>query len=58
MKDRDTDENKEKQHPLGSPYGPQYGHIDEAAGGADSSPFEEQPDLDKSQVPPEDIKKS
>jgi hypothetical protein len=23
-----------------SPYGPQHGHIDEASGGADSSPFE------------------
>ena len=23
-----------------SPYGPQHGHIDDAAGGADSSPFE------------------
>ena len=23
-----------------SPYGPQHGHLDDAAGGADSSPFE------------------
>ena len=26
--------------PLNSPYGPQRGHVDEAAGGADSSPRE------------------
>lgn len=27
----------------GSPYGPQYGQVDESAGGADSSPFENEP---------------
>jgi hypothetical protein len=32
----------------GSPYGPQYDHVDEAAGGADSSPFEDQPSGRKS----------
>ena len=26
-----------------SPYGPQHGHVDDAAGGADSSPFEDVP---------------
>jgi hypothetical protein len=29
--------------PLSSPYGPQRGHVDEAAGGADSSPLETEP---------------
>ena len=33
----------EPDHVLGSPSGPQYGHVDEAAGGADSSPFETVP---------------
>jgi hypothetical protein len=28
---------------LSSPYGPQHGHVDEAAGGADSSPLEDVP---------------
>lgn len=38
-RDRDPDR-PEDDHTLASPYGPQYGHVDEAAGGADSSPFE------------------
>jgi hypothetical protein len=28
---------------MNTPYGPQHGHIDEAAGGADSSPHETEP---------------
>jgi hypothetical protein len=32
---------------LASPYGPQYGHVDEAAGGADSSPYETEPSGEK-----------
>jgi hypothetical protein len=30
-----------------SPYGPQHGHVDEAAGGADSSPLENVPSGDQ-----------
>ncbi len=30
-----------------SPYGPQHGQIDEAAGGADSSPYETSPSGEK-----------
>lgn len=33
-----------------SPYGPQHGHIDEAAGGADSSPFESMSSEERSEV--------
>lgn len=29
--------------PVSTPYGPQHGHVDEAAGGADSSPYENEP---------------
>jgi len=29
--------------PTNTPYGPHHGHVDEAAGGADSSPFETEP---------------
>jgi hypothetical protein len=32
---------------LSSSYGPQHGHVDEAAGGADSSPLEDVPDGEK-----------
>jgi hypothetical protein len=28
---------------VNTPYGPQHGHVDEAAGGADSSPYETDP---------------
>jgi len=28
---------------VNTPYGPHHGHVDEAAGGADSSPFETEP---------------
>ena len=31
--------------PVNTPYGPQHGHVDEAAGGADSSPFENEKQL-------------
>src|SRR3954471_19070119 len=34
---------REKDNELASPYGPQYGHVDEAAGGADSSALETEP---------------
>ena len=37
-----------------TPYGPQHGHVDEAAGGADSSPFETEPSghrLDEAKQP-------
>ncbi len=41
--------------PLSSPYGPQPKGVDEAAGGADSSPHETQPsDPDKGKNPPDD----
>jgi len=33
--------------PLSSPYGPQYRGVDEAAGGADSSPYENVPSGDR-----------
>lgn len=36
-----------------SPNGPQHGHVDEAAGGADSSPFEELPTSDRPPNPPD-----
>jgi hypothetical protein len=35
----DTTETPRSQ-PLSSPYGPHPGHVDDASGGADSSPFE------------------
>jgi hypothetical protein len=31
---------QEPQPPLSSPYGPHTDHVDEASGGADSSPYE------------------
>jgi hypothetical protein len=39
---RPTPDRPEDQPPT-SPYGPHRGHVDEAAGGADSSPFEDVP---------------
>jgi hypothetical protein len=39
---------------VNSPYGPQHGRVDEAAGGADSSPFEAAPSgrkLDEARTP-------
>lgn len=33
-----------------SPYGPQHGHIDDAAGGADSSPFESMSSEERSEA--------
>jgi hypothetical protein len=36
-------EPREEPKPLSSPYGPHHGHVDQAAGGADSSPFEDVP---------------
>jgi hypothetical protein len=41
--------------PVNTPYGPQHGHVDEAAGGADTSPFENEPTgrrLDEAKEPP------
>jgi len=43
--DRDT--NPGDNPPLSSPYGPQYRQVDEAAGGADSSPYENVPSGEK-----------
>ena len=34
---------RNEDRPNTSPYGPQHGHVDQAAGGADSSPFEDVP---------------
>ncbi len=34
------EEERHDEDKLSSPYGPQYRDVDEAAGGADSSPFE------------------
>jgi hypothetical protein len=37
-----------------TPYGPHHGHVDEAAGGADSSPFDTEPSdhqLDEARKP-------
>jgi hypothetical protein len=45
MAERNPDDRESRRNPS-SPYGPQPTSIDEAAGGADSSPFET--------VPPED----
>jgi hypothetical protein len=39
-----------------SPYGPQPERVDEAAGGADSSPFENQPSGEKAPAAEEDRK--
>jgi len=36
----DPDESEDDARPLSTPYGPHSGHIDDASGGADSSPFE------------------
>jgi hypothetical protein len=38
---------KKDARPPSSPYGPQRGQVDEAAGGADSSPYETQPSGEK-----------
>lgn len=41
--------------PVTTPYGPHHGQVDEAAGGADSSPFENEPSgrrLDAAETPP------
>jgi hypothetical protein len=41
--------------PTNTPYGPHHGHVDEAAGGADSSPLEAEPTgkrLDEAKAPP------
>ena len=39
MKDK-ADNSTDTHSDDASPYGPQHGHIDDAAGGADSSPLE------------------
>jgi hypothetical protein len=36
-------EKPDERMPLSTPYGPQYRGVDEAAGGADSSPYEDLP---------------
>jgi hypothetical protein len=45
MPDRDAKKTTDPAEnlPLSSPYGPQYRGVDEAAGGADSSPYENVP---------------
>jgi hypothetical protein len=40
-------ENGKSREPEGSPYGPQPHGVDEASGGADSSPFENLPSGEK-----------
>ena len=42
--------------PLSSPYGPQHGHVDEAAGGADSSPLETVPPGERKEKATETVK--
>ncbi len=39
---------------VSSPYGPQHGHVDDAAGGADSSPFEDVPSGEKKEAAAEE----
>lgn len=46
---RDRRTNPGENPPLSSPYGPQYRQVDEAAGGADSSPYENVPSGEKEQ---------
>ncbi|HEY1377704.1 MAG TPA: hypothetical protein VGF55_12970 [Gemmataceae bacterium] len=41
-----------------SPYGPQHGHVDEAAGGADSSPLEDVPSGEKKEAAVEEERPS
>jgi hypothetical protein len=38
--DEEDREETQDSPPLSTPYGPHPGHIDDASGGADSSPFE------------------
>ena len=45
---------REEQPGYSSPYGPQHGHVDEAAGGADSSPLEDVPSGEKRQAAKEE----
>jgi hypothetical protein len=45
---------REEHQPDSSPYGPQHGHVDQAAGGADSSPFEDVPSGEKKEVAQEE----
>lgn len=40
-------QSKKDSRPPSSPYGPQKGQVDEAAGGADSSPYETEPSGEK-----------
>ena len=40
MDDKKPEQTPGRDKDLNSPYGPQHGHVDEAAGGADSSPDE------------------
>ena len=51
MSDRDTDRTDS------SPYGPQPTRIDEASGGADSSPFENRPSGEKGPAADKEKKK-
>ena len=43
---------------VNTPYGPQEGHVDTAAGGADSSPYENQPSGERREAAREPAKKS
>ena len=50
---RPTPDRPEDKPPT-SPYGPYRGHVDEAAGGADSSPFEDVPSGEKEEAATEE----
>ena len=47
MPTESRDKDRPEDRPPSSPYGPQRGHVDEAAGGADSSPLENIPSGDQ-----------
>ena len=48
---------KKDRQPPSSPYGPQQGQVDEAAGGADSSPYETRPSGEKADAAAEESTK-
>jgi hypothetical protein len=53
----DPTRDRDKHEPDSSPYGPQPHGVDEAAGGADSSPLDNVPSGEKGRAAEEDQKK-
>jgi hypothetical protein len=52
-----TDPTRDQREPDSSPYGPQPDGVDEASGGADSSPFENRPSGEKGPAADKEKKK-